>query len=83
MDGWCQIHGWLASRPARFFKQKGPQSWTANHVLGFPHPFWGYIIGICILLNKLSLSWVVFSLSVDAACCIAPMGKGEYVLSHT
>ena len=23
MDGWIQIHGWLASRPARFFKKKG------------------------------------------------------------
>ena len=22
MDGWSQIHGWLASRPARFFKKK-------------------------------------------------------------
>ena len=24
MDGWIQIHGWLASRPARFFKKSCP-----------------------------------------------------------
>ena len=73
MDGWIQIHGWLASRPARFFKKKGcpihisrparqPAGWPANHVFESTHPFWGYNIGIGILLNVFSLLWGVFSL---------------------
>ena len=85
MDGGSQIHGWLASRPARFFKKKGragsikparraaafffcliwPSGWPANHVFGFPHLFWAYFIGIGILLDTFSSSWLVFFLFVD------------------
>ena len=39
-----------------------PAGWPANHVFGFTHPFWDYIIGICVLLDVFSMSWVVFSL---------------------
>ena len=40
----CQSFSFLKSWPA---------GWPANHVSGFPHPFWGYIIGFAILLDVL------------------------------
>ena len=45
-----------------FFWKTWPAGWPANHVFGSTHPFWGYIIGIGILLNVFSLLWAVFSL---------------------
>ena len=36
--------------------------WPANHVFGFPHPFWEYIIGIGISLNVFSSIFYPFSL---------------------
>ena len=64
MDGWIQIHGWLASRPAGFFKKKGcqPCMWIYPSILGIYYWYW-YIIG-CIfrIMGVFSLSWGVFSL---------------------
>ena len=51
--------GWPGRGP--FFRRIWPAGWPASHVFGFPHPFWEYIIGIGILFDIFSLSWVVFS----------------------
>ena len=61
MDGRIQIHGWLASRPASFFKKKGcrlasqPSIWIHPSILG------GIFIGIGRSLDRFSILWGVFS----------------------
>ena len=78
MDGWSQIHGWLASRPARFFKKGLPGS---IHPTRRRQPFFLKIlagqptmhldppihfgcisIGIGILLDVFSFIFYIFSL---------------------
>ena len=46
-------NGWGAA----FFLKIKPAGWPGNHVFGFSHPFWRYIIGIGILLDVFSLLW--------------------------
>ena len=36
---------------ANLEKLKWLAGWLAHHIFGFPHPFWGYIIGIGIFLD--------------------------------
>ena len=36
-----------------FFFSNVQAGWLSHHIFGFPHPFWGYIIGIGILLDMI------------------------------
>ena len=55
MDGWIQIHRWLASRPARFFKNKKKNCRLASQPCIWFHPS---ILGIFIL--ALVYYWMYF-----------------------
>ena len=61
MDGWIQIHGWLASRPALFFEKPG----QPTMYLDPPIHFWCIFIGIGTSLDVFSILWGVFSLLWD------------------
>ena len=78
MDGWSSCGRLDGSGAAVFLKNlAGRLASQFNHVLGSPHPFWVYIIGIGILLDIFSVLWVVFSLSPPNSCRMQILCKLE------